>query len=706
MTQDEYNDLLDTVQKLTEKTDTLADSIARVDTKVENTKYISRLLDVGVQYPAENDVLVYDKTGKWKNAQYNEIGLQPGEGGESNVYVIGIGDDTSPTNENVYSAARTIEDWVSSKNDDIVEGSLTFAEGKTLYVDNIYSRNASEGIDLGSGFIYKITSTGKSYVEIDELTVRNVASFNTLEIKKITSVGGNLIVSPASNTIIRVEESSQLYNGEYQSVYRCYFKNKTENDDGSIEQTRTDFQAGDLAKIQQFNVAEGISTNVKNRYYWGKVLGVGEDYIDLSKTDVDSSTNTQPIAGDTLIQYGNTTNIARQNVISITTYADNAPAIQMYQGINGYSTDGKAIIEMAYDTAQSQQQAYMNVYGRMYVGTKDKSTSYVKYDPTENDGKGLLTVKAKLIVESDDGDVTLIEGGKIKTNLIDVDKVIADIGIWTNQIQVGNNFTVTSDGTMTAKNANITGVVNATSGTFSNVTINSGNIGAFNISGSLSSGSNGSSNYMRLSSSSLYFRSNIGNRDIRASFGADGSGVLPGSLGMSMPIGIYRNISNSSATWDENVGLFISCRGGRKYSDIAYSGNIAINIESGFIRGLRFNVKTTYNLQSGEKDSEGYYNMTDADTFVYVTSDSISGVNLPTNPQEGQMYIVRKGNYHGVIYVRAKGNTTICVNEGVNNGDFATQVQFDGREAGFFVYSGVLKQGSGKKGIWYFNYFS
>ena len=97
--------------------------------------------------------------------------------------------------------------------------------------------------------------------------------------------------------------------------------------------------------------------------------------------------------------------------------------------------------------------------------------------------------------------------------------------------------------------------------------------------------------------------------------------------------------------------------------------------------------------------------MTDADTFVYVTSNSITGVNLPTNPQEGQMYIVRKGNYHGVIYVRAKGNTTICINEGANDGDFATQVQFGGREAGFFVYSEVLKQGSGKKGIWYFNYF-
>ena len=402
MTQDQYNDLVNTVQQLTEKTDTLADSIARVDTKVENTKYVTRLLDVNVQYPAENDVLVYDKTGKWKNAQYDEIGLQPGEGGESNVYVIGIGDDTSPTNENVYSAARTIEDWVSSKNDDIVEGSLTFNEGKTIYIDNIRSRDASEGTDLGNGFIYKIKSGGKSYIEIDDLAVRGAAMFNTLEIKKITSVGGNLIVSPASNNIIRVEETTQLYEDQYQSVYRCYFRNKDEKDGGDTEQIKTDFQVGDLAKIQQFNVAVGVNEGAKNRYYWGRVLGVGEDYIDLSKTDVDSNTNTQPAEGDALVQYGNRDNIKRQNVISITTYADNAPAIQMYQGINSYSTDGKAIIEMAYDTAQAQQQAYMNVYGRMYVGSKDKS-SYVQFDPTENSGRGKVTVKADIEIISGSG---------------------------------------------------------------------------------------------------------------------------------------------------------------------------------------------------------------------------------------------------------------------------------------------------------------
>lgn len=518
MTQDQYNDLVNTVQQLTEKTDTLADSIARVDTKVENTKYVTRLLDVNVQYPAENDVLVYDKTGKWKNAQYDEIGLQPGEGGESNVYVIGIGDDTSPTNENVYSAARTIEDWVSSKNDDIVEGSLTFNKGKTIYIDNIRSRDASEGTDLGNGFICKIKSSGKSYIEVDDLAVRGAAMFNTLEIKKITSVGGNLIVSPASNNIIRVEETTQLYEDQYQSVYRCYFRNKDEKDGGDTEQIKTDFQVGDLAKIQQFNVAVGVNEGAKNRYYWGRVLGVGEDYIDLSKTDVDPSTNTQPAEGDALVQYGNRDNIKRQNVISITTYADNAPAIQMYQGLNSYSTDGKAIIEMAYDTAQAQQQAYMNVYGRMYVGAKDKS-SYVQFDPTDNSGKGRVKIKAQVVFEGT-GDLlaqdtiaqqigydnwsdmtsnqTIIEGGMIRTSLIKTNELFANVGNFVKELHVGlisgNNyhFNVSTTGKLEIKNnSNIvqfsvdeTGYMVANAAKLNGqITSTSGSIGKFTING-------------------------------------------------------------------------------------------------------------------------------------------------------------------------------------------------------------------------------
>lgn len=567
MTQDEYNDLVNAVQQLTEKTDTLADSIARVDSKVENTKYVTRLLDVSVQYPAENDVLVYDKTGKWKNMQYDEIGLGQGEGGESNVYVIGIGDDTSPTNENVYAAARTIEDWVSSKNDDVVEGSLTFNEGKTIYIDNIRSRNASEGTDLGSGFICKIKSSGKSYIEVDDLAVRGAAMFNTLEIKKITSIGGNLVISPASNNIIRVEETTQLYEDEYQSVYRCYFRNKDEKDGGNTEQIKTDFQAGDLAKIQQFNVAEGVNEGAKNRYYWGKVLGVGEDYIDLSKTDVDPSTNTQPAEGDTLVQYGNRDNVKRQNVISLTTYADNAPAMQMYQGINDYSTDGKAIIEMAYDTAQSQQQAYMNVYGRMYVGTKDKSTSYVKYDPTENGGQGLLTVKAKLIVESDDGDVTLIEGGMIRTSLIQADQIITTdlmasaITSGGKDLNINGNFIIKPDGSFTCNK----GTINQEVIVNGNISGAQGTIGGFSITGNKLESTTGDGESLLLQANRLRF---VG-ENVTIDMTANEAGCLniTGDSSTKLLFNVY-NPYNLAAKFNGSVSI---SHGGVLYYDSYYA---------------------------------------------------------------------------------------------------------------------------------------
>lgn len=687
MTQDEYNDLVNTVQQLTVKTDTLADSIARVDTKVENTKYITRLLDVNVQYPAENDVLVYDKTGKWKNAQYDEIGLLPGEGGESNVYVIGIGDETSPTNENVYAAARTIEDFISSKNTDTAEGTITFNSG--IVTNNINSISSSEGT-FGSGLIFKTKSDGKAYLELDELLVRVKANFNTLEIQKTSHVGGNILLTPASMKCSKVEKKSTIIDGQSIEVFRCYFEDQ--DGDNAI---KNDFQVNDLVRCQSFNIQEGIYEGITNKYYWRKVLSTGANYIDLSVDDHDSSSNDEPSAGDEIVQFGNTSILSRQNAIELSSYGEQSPSIRLYQGINDYSLNNKAIIEMAYDNSEEQEQAYFNVYGRMYVGTKDKSTSYIKYDPTENDGNGLLTVKAKIIVESESGDVTLIEGGKIKTDLIDADNIVASIGIWTNQIQVGDNFTVTSDGTMTAKNTNITGIINATSGTFNNVSINSGNIGAFNISNSLSSGTNGEGDYVELSSSSLYFRSNYGNKDIRASFGANGSGVLPGSSGMSMPIGIYRNISNSGSTWDENVGLFISCNGGHKYNDVSYSGNIAIDIESGFIRGLRLNVKALTNITS----SENYYQLTDSDNYVLVY-DGCNGVNLPDNPQEGQLYIIRKANTHGVIYVNSSYQNII---QGENPSVSAVkQCGIDGWKAIVAVYTKMLKD-SNDRGYWWIN---
>lgn len=669
MTDDQFNDLVNTVQQLTEKTDSLADSIATVDTKVEKVKYLSRLFDVNVTYPAENDVLVYDKTGKWKNIQYDEVGFEPGEGGESDIYLIGTDDPTSPTNENTYSAARINEDRLNkiSESGDSMNGNLTMVEGTKIIVNGIQSHNAQQSTDSGSGLIYNVDSSGNSYVEVDSLCVRKSALFNQLEIKKITSVGGSLIVSPASNTIIRVETVSALYEGQYQNVYRCYYRN---SDDQSKESIVTDFQAGDLAKIQSFNISDtGIYEEpVQNRFYWGKVLGIGSNsiggYIDLSQTDVDSSTNTQPKAGDSLVMYGNKTNISRQNVIDITTYANNAPAIILYQGIDDYSTTDKAIIEMAYDSAKDQSQAYMNVYGRMYVGTKDKTTSYMKFDPTENGGTGQLTVKAKIVVEGQDGDETLIEGGYIKTDLINVNNLLAD-AIWTGEIKVGGtaedpNFYVDSNGNITAKHATLTG------GTISgNVSIQgdvsfsgslngpTGILGGFSVGGNLTAGDytiSYTSSDMLLSASLIRFRGNDVYFTKSVSIGAVQSYFPDNEIAGDLlnPITI---ISKAKRNNVPNVGMYIDCNGALKYSGSTTGGNfedagdIAMYIKSGYIKGLRLFtrwVRATANMQHIQAE--------DMDTIIMVGAESgdydAVYVDLPPNPKEGHtLFIFKNGSY-------------------------------------------------------------
>ena len=395
MTEQDFEDLKDYTLALNKRVTDLQDSVSLLDSHFQNYNNLFQLEDVTVNYPAENDVLVFDKNGKWKNAQYDTIGVDSEQGGGSgDFYIIGIGDPTPPTNQNVYSAARTKEDFLSSKEEDQADGTITFNKG--IITDSIYSKQWQEG-PLGYGLVYHLKDSDDqlytiSYVELDELYVRRKATFDTLEIKKLTSVGGRIIVTPASNEIIRVETVTEYYNGSYVDVYRCFFR----SDDGE-NAIKTDFVAGDMAQCRQFNISStGTHENASNRYYWRLVMGVGADYVDLSMTDMDTATTSDaPAAGDTIVQLGNKNNLARQNAIILSAYDDNAPSISMYQGINNYTTQGHDVMQIAYDTTQDAEQMYFNLYGRMYVGAHDQHT-YLKYDPlTET-----VTIRGKLLVES------------------------------------------------------------------------------------------------------------------------------------------------------------------------------------------------------------------------------------------------------------------------------------------------------------------
>lgn len=215
--------------------------------------------------------------------------------------------------------------FLRKDKEDVAQYIITFLNG--LVSNLVQSTGFSPG-EFGSGFILRNDENG-SYFEIDRLLVRRIAYFIELVIKSLKHVGGTLVLSPASMVCSKVEE--------YDAYYRCYFEHEREG--RFINQ---EFVPGDQARAQEFNVKEGVNQNVGSRFYWRLVIAVGDNYIDLSKSDA-AVGSVAPQAGDDIVLLGNRDDVTRQNAIILSTIGDDAPSIKQYKGINSYSTEGKEI---------------------------------------------------------------------------------------------------------------------------------------------------------------------------------------------------------------------------------------------------------------------------------------------------------------------------------------------------------------------------
>lgn len=303
-----------------------------------------------------------DKIGTtWKSSVENKLDslqyVMTKQEQQAIIDIIKTTDSKTPSDYNVLSALKAIGMFLRKDQPDSTKYLIRFLGG--LISDNIESQDFASG-PFGTGFIVKRDpKTGKSYIETDELYVRLKAYFDTLEIKHLTHVGGRFVGSPAGMKCNRVEilsgesetlfdkSGSQLFDSNNdpltsmvaggEQVYRCYFNN-TDGDKEIVNE----FAIDDLAQCREFNVKEGTSHNVSNQYYWRKVVGLGENYIDLSMTDCDSG-SMEPKAGDEIVTIGNKTNPARQHVFYLSAYDEDAPCFKLYSGINSYSMLNKEI---------------------------------------------------------------------------------------------------------------------------------------------------------------------------------------------------------------------------------------------------------------------------------------------------------------------------------------------------------------------------
>lgn len=348
-------------------------------------------------------------------------GAGSGSGG-CDIYIIKSGDNTEPTESNVFSARRTLLNFLRKDDEDTTEFLLRLLGG--IISPFIESPDFISGV-LGAGFSIKQNANKQSVAEFDKLIVRLKATFQMLEILK-TELGGSDMLFNSSGARIKITEVERLdqeaffitgdkayFSDEdeiyFPDIFRCYFLS-----DDTEEAVENLFKSGDFAQSKSFNIKEGVYENVGNHYWWRKVVGVGDDYIELSTVDMDSGSD-DPKEGDVVVQLGNDKDQDRQNAIIISAFGENAPYISMLQGIDSYSLSDKAIFTVGYDRANKE--CYLKNYGRTYIGDHNNK----RYFDLSNNG---LVVKAtKFIFET--GEDVSEEFKSVKTSISVMDGKIS-----------------------------------------------------------------------------------------------------------------------------------------------------------------------------------------------------------------------------------------------------------------------------------------
>lgn len=341
----------------------------------------------------------FDMMGKITQTNENIIQLAQSTSYSSTRSPITVSDKTITIKKDV-----EIKGGVNIRNDATIQGDA-YVNGKVEARSVEASNNVTVGKYVGgvSGAIITEQIDGKTYLEVDNIRVRAKAFFEELQIQKSSSIGGKLILTPAGSIkCIKVVSKKELEANygltdlpEY-DFYRCYFQN--EQNDVVIDNY---FQIGDQAYSKSFNISENSTSEYTNRYYWRLVVGVGEDYIDLSNYNSEDGSyvgydndSDIPATDDVICHLGNRTEKERQNAIIISTVEAQSPSIILFSGINSFSLDGKEVVQMGVD---SNNDAFFNVGG-------SDSKQFLKY--SQNNG---LNISGTLSVDSLLGEEKLSE---------------------------------------------------------------------------------------------------------------------------------------------------------------------------------------------------------------------------------------------------------------------------------------------------------
>lgn len=323
---------------------------------------------------------------------------------------------------NNFNASITDKMYLSKLKDDIASGIITFqkvqkfVQGFFLGHSNEFSIDGSGNAILSSvlvnllksldfneseqsGFAIKQRSDGKYQMLLTDLIVWGKAIFNTLLIRELSYVGGNIVLSPAAGKISYIKEVFSETTNEMIG-WKCYLL----ADDGTTA-TINSFKVEDQVRCKTFNIAPGVYENVSNKDYWRIVTKVSTEnevitdaeghelydgkkfaWIQIAKENcMEGSDN--PAVGDTIVLMGNRSDRSRQHLLMMETEGDSAPTFTMYRGINSYSLKGKSIFDVGFNGINIVSKYYHittvdgeKIWIPVYRGDWKEGTEYSYYD--------------------------------------------------------------------------------------------------------------------------------------------------------------------------------------------------------------------------------------------------------------------------------------------------------------------------------------
>ena len=233
----------------------------------------------------------------------------------------------------------------------------------------------------------------------------------------------------------------------------------------------------------------------------------------------------------------------------------------------------------------------------------------------------------------------------ISVNTIIAGLVGGDIPLFVGNSTPSNApFRVAKDGSFVATKADITGTINASSGTIGNFTIDEGALKSTDSFGD-----------MLLSSNLIKFTGSKTNLYL-------GVDTWPASTGGALYGPIRAEVSRSAAGGTAgNYGVYINVTGAALSDGTTtaarQSGNHALYIPEGFITGFRLrNVRTSSNRT-----------LTDMDSVVFSAATREITLTLPSSPKQGQIYFIRKVGSGNVKLTRGNTQHRICTNSNSQN---------------------------------------